>query len=381
MGCPFFSMPASLSAMLGPFPLLDITVGAQVVAYVLGLAVLGRLVPGRVHTGATLSDGTKAPTYKINGLLLFDLLLFTGAMLWYKGAWTPTYVVDNMTAIFTWANVIALGMSTWLFARGVAAGRVHLSQPVHALVQFWEGTELTPRLLGENLKFFWLRPSMMAWAFINLAFLVKQYETLGHVTLPMAVYQLFTMFYVVDYFFVEHKMTSTWDIIAENFGFMLVWGDLVFIPFWFSLQCYVLLSGGGAAYTHTWWYTALTALCFAIGFAIFRGANNQKNEFKTHGKKAVIWGSAVETIGGKLLCSGWWGLARHSNYLGDILLAVSFAMPCGLSSVVGWLYPIYLTALLIDRERRDERRCAAKYGVTWKAYCKRVPYRIVPYVF
>jgi hypothetical protein len=32
---------------------------------------------------------------------------------------------------------------------------------------------------------------------------------------------------------------SRWDIIAERLGFMLVFGDLVFIPFTFSIQVYI----------------------------------------------------------------------------------------------------------------------------------------------
>ncbi|WRX30135.1 Sterol biosynthesis ERG24/DHCR-like - like 5 [Theobroma cacao] len=31
-------------------------------------------------------------------------------------------------------------------------------------------------------------------------------------------------------------MTSTWDIIAERVGFMLLFRDLVWIPFTFSIQ-------------------------------------------------------------------------------------------------------------------------------------------------
>jgi len=31
-------------------------------------------------------------------------------------------------------------------------------------------------------------------------------------------------------------MLSTWDIIAENFGLMLVWGDLVYLPFLYCIS-------------------------------------------------------------------------------------------------------------------------------------------------
>jgi len=38
----------------------------------------------------------------------------------------------------------------------------------------------------------------------------------------MALYVLFTWWYTIDYLWVEHKICTTWDIIAERFGFGLV---------------------------------------------------------------------------------------------------------------------------------------------------------------
>lgn len=43
--------------------------------------------------------------------------------------------------------------------------------------------------------------------------------------------------------------------------------------------------------------------------------------------------SGLETIatatGKRLLVSGWWGLVRHPNYLGDLLMALAWSLPCG----------------------------------------------------
>ena len=46
-----------------------------------------------------------------------------------------------------------------------------------------------------------------------------------------------------------------------------------------------------------------------------------------------------------------------------------------------WLYPLYYVALLVPRERDDDRRCAAKYGALWEAYRAKVPRRIVPWLY
>lgn len=43
--------------------------------------------------------------------------------------------------------------------------------------------------------------------------------------------------------------------------------------------------------------------------------------------------TGLETIatatGKRLLVSGWWGLVRHPNYLGDLLMALAWSLPCG----------------------------------------------------
>ena len=40
----------------------------------------------------------------------------------------------------------------------------------------------------------------------------------------------------------------------------------------------------------------------------------------------------LPTAGGKkLLISGWWGLVRHPNYLGEILIQWSWVLPAGMN--------------------------------------------------
>ena len=64
----------------------------------------------------------------------------------------------------------------------------------------------------------------------------------------------------------------------------------------------------------------------ALGYAIFRGANSQKDAFRRDpNAPGVRHLRSLQTPSGRrLLVSGWWGIARHINYLGDWL------MGCGL---------------------------------------------------
>lgn len=122
------------------------------------------------------------------------------------------------------------------------------------------------------------------------------------------------------------------------------------------------------------------------GYYIFRGANGQKDAFRrdpSHPSVAHLQSMATAR-GTRLITSGWWGAARHINYLGDWLMGLAWCMPCGLAgaaSVVPYFYCLYFASLLVHRERRDEAACRAKYGADWERYCALVPWRIVPKVY
>jgi delta14-sterol reductase len=119
-----------------------------------------------------------------------------------------------------------------------------------------------------------------------------------------------------------------------------------------------------------------------VGWTFARGANMQKFAYKTEPDRAFLglWQQRVVTDGQRaLLTSGFWGLSRHVNYLGEILMACGLALSLGWPAEPWpWLYPLYYVALLVPRERADDRRCAAKYGPLWDEYRRVVPRRIVP---
>ena len=86
---------------------------------------------------------------------------------------------------------------------------------------------------------------------------------------------------------------------------------------------------------------------------MFRGANEQKHRFKLD-PAARIWGATARTIDGRLLVSGFWGLARKPNYAGEILIYWAWTLPCGFASIVPYLPAIWLTCFLPHRALRDD---------------------------
>ena len=84
----------------------------------------------------------------------------------------------------------------------------------------------------------------------------------------------------------------------------------------------------------------------------------------------------------KVLVNGFWGLSRHINYLGEILMASGIILATGYPGLLWpWLYPLYYILLLFSRQHDDDRRCALKYGKLWEEYRKRVPWRIIPHIY
>ncbi len=343
------------------------------IAVFVGALFLGsRFLPGRRIKGPDL--GGESITYKLNGLALLLLTVLAAGIAQVSGAFSLSLLYTHFLALFVVANVFAFAFSGWLYWRGAR-------KPGESR-GFWRayffGAELNPACCGVDLKMFSYRPSLIGLALFNTSFAVVQYETYGHLTLAMALYQVLTWVYVLNYFQFERGMVHTWDIISERFGWMLVWGDYVFVPFFYCIVGWWLVDASGPPLVPL--AAAGIVLLYTFGFWVFRGANAQKHRFKRD-PSATIWGRPAESLDGRLLVSGFWGIGRHLNYSGEICMYLAFALTTGFASWAPFLLPAWLAGLLWHRSRRDDRRCRAKYGELWGRYRERVPYSMVPFVY
>ena len=346
---------------------------AAMVAVFVGALFAGSMfLPGRRIEGPDV--GGKSITYKLNGLALLLFTAIAAGVAQVTGAFSLSSLITHFLALFAVANVFAFAFSGWLYWRSARKS----SGSRGFLRGFFFGAELNPTLLGVDLKMFSYRPSLIGLALFNTSFAVVQYETYGHLTLAMALYQVLTWVYVLNYFQFEGGMVHTWDIVSERFGWMLVWGDYVLVPFFYCIVGWWLVDASGSPLSPL--AAAGIVLLYAFGFWMFRGANGQKHRFKRD-PSTTIWGRPAESIDGRLLVSGFWGIGRHLNYSGEICIYLAFALTTGFASWAPFLLPVWLAGLLWHRSRRDERRCRAKYGELWGRYRKRVPYSMVPFVY
>jgi len=341
------------------------------------LTFLGsRVLPGRVVTTSVEETDTQKH-YKLNGFPLFALTpVATGVLAW-SGLWSPAAILRYFLPLFIAANGIALVAGVLLFLKG-RRGSAGSSKGWAAILRdFLDGIELSPEWKGVDLKMFSYRPSLIALGLINVSFAFVEYETYGSVSGRMWLYQIFWFIYLANYFQFEYGMLFTWDVIAERFGFLLVWGNYVLVPFFYSLPGWYLVRnreplGPGEA--------AGLVFLYLFGFWLFRGANEQKHRFKTN-PHAQIWGQPAQTIGGRLLVSGFWGIGRKLNYTGELCLYCAWTLLCGLGSFVPYLPLLWLSLLLAHRAWRDEKRCRRKYGDLWVEYGRRVRFRMLPFLY
>ncbi|MCY4000982.1 MAG: DUF1295 domain-containing protein [Bacteroidetes bacterium] len=361
-----------LSDFFGVFSIESfIRASALMLAFIALLFVGSILLPGKKIIGPVI-DG-KARTYKLNGLLLFLLTVLVAGLLHVRGLFSLSSLVNEFFVWFIAANLFAFILSGWFYWRG----RQSEDSPSSFLGGFFYGTQHSPSSFGVDWKLFSYRPSLIALGLFNLSFGVAQYEQYGQLSLAMILYQAFTFIYVFNYFQFESGMVHTWDLVSERFGWMLIWGDYVLVPFFYCIPAWWLIHSSGSL--PIWAAIALCAL-FLFGFWLFRGANQQKDRFKRD-SSAYIWGKPAESMDGRLLVSGFWGRARHLNYTGEICVYLAFTMTTAFFSWIPFLLPAWLISLLWHRSLRDDRRCSAKYGDLWKRYKERVPYSLIPYIY
>lgn len=347
--------------------------------FVVALFVGAMIFPGRWVSGFPQPGGGRKD-YKINGMSLWvatHMFVITGTMM-FDLSLAP--LVDHFWDLFVVINGVSVLWTLVLYAGGRRKMPVEERGPITLgsfVKDFWYGNELNPTWKGVDLKVFAYQPSLIGLGLLNAAFGYSQYEAIGTLTPQMIAYQAFWWLYLTSHYHYESGVLSMWDVIAEKFGFMLVWGDLVLVPFFYCVGGWWLLDQTTPMNPIA--LGAITAL-HLLGLWIFRGSNAQKDRFKRD-PSARIWGQPPETIGGRLLVSGWWGIGRKINYTGEICVYMSFALCTGFQSVVPYLLPLWLCVLLPHRAWRDEKRCREKYGDLWAQYTKRAKFRMIPFLY
>ncbi|KAK6295273.1 hypothetical protein J4Q44_G00344990 [Coregonus suidteri] len=364
--------------------LWDLQVFGIVVLWLLFQALLYVLPVGKVVEGMPLKNGDRLK-YRMNTLHAFVLTVAALGAAVHQEV-DLSYIHNHFLQLAVSSLLCSVLLSVYLYVRSRWATQDQLAPGGNSgsvIYDFFMGSELNPRIKGFDLKYFCeLRPGLIGWLVINAAMALAEMK-LHHLDYPspaMILVNCFHLLYVLDAYLHEEGVLSYMDITHDGFGFMLAFGDLMWVPFTFSLQAYYLVHHPN--HLSLPWIVGIVTLN-VIGFCIFRKANSQKNAFRRNPSDPTL--SHLKTIptatGKSLLVSGLWGLVRHPNYLGDLIMALAWSLPCGFTHILPYFYVIYLSILLVHREARDEAQCRRKYGSAWDDYCREVRYRIIPRVY
>lgn len=211
--------------------------------------------------------------------------------------------------------------------------------------------------------------------------------------------------YIFKFYMNEEVYTHSLEMTNSRLGYYLIFGGLTFVPALYPLTSLHLVRHS----PHPEEFGPLSfviAVTFGIALTIWSyfidrqryharvrtskpglKGKNDLEMWPNPDRAALLIRARYTTpkgvvLSSVLLAGGWWGCARHLNYTIDWLIGLTWCL-CAASfdSILPHLYWIVLGIFFIIRERRDNAKCAAKYGEYWDEYCKLVPYRLIPYIY
>ncbi len=368
-----------------------------------GILLLHLVLPARRVTGYVRDERTgELLRYRLNGLPVFLVVIggwfaagCCGAMPWdwlWSHRWPGAAGALTLGLLLSAAVVLTAPKAA---ADEAGAGRAAggASEPVAGqppsgtglIADLYLGRRINPRMFRGRVdaKMYLYLAGATLLELNLLSFAAHHFIThAGDPSPGVVLYVVLLTWFVCDYLVFERVHLYTYDLFAERVGFKLVWGCLFWYPYFYAVGLWAVADLPNPHAPA--WLPVLAAATFFAGWILARGANMQKFHFKRDPERAFL-GMVPRALSDgerRVLCSGFWGVSRHVNYLGEILMATGLALSLGWPLVLGpWLYPMYYLALLLPRERDDDRRCAAKYGPLWERYREKVPWRILPRVY
>jgi delta14-sterol reductase len=343
------------------------------------ITVFHLALPGKWYDGYVKDEETgELLRYRLNGWLVLIASVGLWAGLGYSGLVPYDWLYEHRWSGL--AGACAFGLI-------YSAAMVLPAKPVKDsfFADFYLGRLLNPQLWGGRLDAkMWLYLIGAVMLELNvLSFTAAHVEAYPDNPNPgVFLCAGLLTYFVCDYLTFERVHVYTYDIFAERVGFKLGWGCLLFYPYFYAVGLWSVVDKPDPGYPV--WALIIFALIFLSGWGMARGANMQKYFFKREPNRTFL-GIEPKTVSDgerSLLASGFWGVSRHINYLGEILMATGIALSvCYPGTIWPWLYPVYYVVLLFPRQRDDDIRCAEKYGELWERYEEKVPYRIIPYIY
>uniref|UniRef100_A0A6B2EAV9 Putative lamin b receptor n=1 Tax=Phlebotomus kandelakii TaxID=1109342 RepID=A0A6B2EAV9_9DIPT len=381
------------------YELAGVYVSFTVLVALLGSFPLGRIVNIYTDRGENL--------YYFNGLataLLVAVGLGTAEFLKYP---VVDLVYKNMFQLCLLSVLNGLSLALCLHLRAKKTPEYLWNPQARSgqkLVDFFLGREITPlwfnridiKLVQNRLSTVLALTLTGIFFYKSLTFVPKKKVVEGEVTFlddalalveslrfneASAVASGLLLLYFLDLLLHEHHLTSSFDLQYEGVGGLLLTRYATF-PFLISvLPKYVLEQ---KLVNPPRWILATVAVLFLVGVVVKRMSNKMKYEYRLNPLHVKF--DDVQTLpthqNKRLLISGFWGVVRHPNYLGEILTLLSLLPLLYLKfSWVPLVSVLYLVVFFLHRAVRVDDRNRNRYISAWTRYTSLVPKMVVPKVF
>ncbi|XP_044740446.1 delta(14)-sterol reductase TM7SF2 isoform X2 [Chrysoperla carnea] len=388
--CEYTKIPDLKPVLKNWRKLFDLEVALVYVGFQLLYALLSILpIGGRIVEGPLSKYGKIR--LRANGLFSFVVVTAIIFGLEYKNIRALNLIYEKQFQFLIVAIIFGIAQAIFLYIRSsfVPLGSLNVQANTDSrFYNFFMGCELNPRIFGLfDVKQLLIRTSAHVAVLIYLAYLVRSAGVISPFDLRLETIVvkptliticLIQMYFFIDVLIFENIWLSSFEIQSEGVGFMSTVGYGIW-PFSVTLI-------GKYIFEHNierpLWVLAIIVILYAIGLTIYHGSNSQKHEFRKNPFNPAL--AHLETIptmqGKKLLVSGYWGVVRHPNYAGDILMELAWSSIAPLSPAALVALPFAL-AFFIHRAARDHARCKQKYGSAWDRYCERVKYVLIPKVY
>ncbi|XP_034829199.1 delta(14)-sterol reductase TM7SF2 [Maniola hyperantus] len=269
----------------------------------------------------------------------------------------------------------------------------------YALYDFFIGREIHGVLLNINVKLWLARVSNISTLIFSIlifkqGFNFQEKEIISNILSldelknilnsvqfkpTVLVYSMMQIVYALYFIMREKKVVSTFYWNSEGLGYLQIVSSSLY-PFYFTTISKYVADTDLQLKTNV---LIAASILYLLGFLIMLISNNIKYEFRKNPlQPSLMHLNSMPTFHGKkLLLSNLWGVVRHPNYAGDMLVHAALAIPGIYSRQLIAAAPALITILmLLHRCWRDHARCRRRYGAAWLRYCKRVPSVIVPKV-
>lgn len=264
--------------------------------------VLTWLLPAYNAKGYAKDSHGKPLAYRLNG---FRSVVGTLLVCYTVTHLVPSVGLEIMAQNYGKMSVVACLFGTLLTAELVywigEAKEGHVSAHDCSKLSGWDkfylGVELNPRWAGVDLKM-WFYMAGTTMIIVNVLSGVAYYHKEHQTVHPLlALYAFEMLWFCFDYLTFEHVHLTTYDLVAENVGYKLIWGCMFVFPFFYPIGLLPFIAAPPLTMQMSWWQVVASLCAFFSGWLLSRGANMQKYAFKTSPVKSPTFFSIQqETI-------------------------------------------------------------------------------------